>query len=55
MITPTKPTRPQTNDWVEQVVEIVKRGNVAEVKREKDNIVVVEIHRQLKSKTAISG
>lgn len=53
-MTQTNPTPPK-NDWVEQVVEIVKRGNVAEVKREKDNIVIVEITRKVKSKTAISG
>lgn len=42
-------------NWIDYVQEIIRRGNVAEVKREKDNIVVIEIKRQLKSKTAING
>lgn len=50
-----KPKKPTNNAWVADVVEIVKRGNVVEVKREKDNIVVVEIRRQVKNKTAING
>lgn len=41
--------------WISVVQEIIRRGNVAEVKREKDNIVVIEIKRQLKNKTAIKG
>lgn len=41
--------------WINAVQEIIRRGNVAEVKREKDNIVVIEIKRQLKNKTAIKG
>lgn len=44
-----------TKNWIDYVQEIIRRGNVAEVKREKDNIVVIEIKRQLKSKTAING
>lgn len=50
-----KPKIPQNNAWVEAVIEIIKHGNAAEVKREKDNIVVVEIRRQVKNKTAING
>lgn len=45
----------QKNDWTEIVLDILKRGNSAEVKREKDKIVVVEIKRQVKIKTAING
>lgn len=41
------------NDWSETVSEILKQGNVAEVKREKDNIVVVEIKRQVRIKKSI--
>lgn len=41
-------------DWVNVVIKILKRGNAAEVKREKDNLVVVEIKRQVKIKTAIN-
>lgn len=43
------------NEWVKIVLDILKRGNTAEVKREKDNIVVVEIKRQVKIKVAING
>lgn len=43
------------NEWLKIVLDIIRRGNVAEVKREKDNIVVIEIKRQLKNKTAIKG
>lgn len=39
--------------WTEVVIAILKRGNSAEVKREKNNIVVVEIKRKVKIKTAI--
>lgn len=44
-----------SEDWIASVKEIVKRGNVAEVKRERENIVVIEIRRQVKNKTAING
>lgn len=47
--------KPQSDDWIQIIESILKRGNVAEVKREKDNIVVVEIKRQVKNKTAIIG
>lgn len=43
------------NEWISTIESIIKRGNVAEVKKEKDNIVVVEIKRQVKNKTAIIG
>ena len=42
-------------DWIASVKEIVKHGNVAEVKRERENIVVIEISRLVKNKTAING
>lgn len=31
------------NEWVKIALDIIKRGNTAEVKREKNNIVVIEI------------
>ena len=43
------------NEWVKIVLDIIKRGNTAEVKREKNNIVVIEIKRQATIKTAING
>lgn len=51
----TNPQNPPNKDWVLAIEAIIKRGNVAEVKKEKDNIVVVEIKRQVKNKTAIIG
>mgnify|MGYP000884848744 CR=1 FL=1 len=36
-----------------QLCEILNRGNQAEVKKEKDNIVVVEINRHARIKTPI--
>lgn len=56
MIPTIKPkSQTEINNWVDSVKEILKRGNVAEVKREKDNVVVIEIKRQVKNKTAING
>lgn len=37
-------------ELIEAVLKIVSRGNAAEVKREKDHIVVVEIDRHVKQK-----
>lgn len=51
----TNQTAMQNNSWVDTVEAIIKRGNVAEIKREKDNIVVIEIKRQVKNKTTIKG
>ncbi len=51
----TNQTAMQNNSWVDTVESIIKRGNVAEIKREKDNIVVIEIKRQVKNKTTIKG
>ena len=35
---------------IEEVQRILKRGNTAEVKKEKDNIVIVEIERHARIK-----
>ena len=37
-------------ETVETVAKIVEGGGVAEVKRERDNIVVVEINRRVRNK-----
>jgi|GEM_PF-6081981 len=50
----TQPNLSQ-NNWIASVIEILKQGNVAEVKREKDNVVVIEIKRKVRNKTAING
>lgn len=38
-----------------EIERILQRGNVAEVKREQGNLVVVEIKRQVIAKTAMKG
>jgi hypothetical protein len=44
--------KPETAEALER---ILKRGNVAEVKREQGNIVVIEIERKVRDKTVITG
>lgn len=36
------------------IIRALKKGNAVELKREKDNIVVVEIERKCKNKTTIT-
>lgn len=43
------------NELLDIVEKILKRGNTAEIKRERDNVVIVEIQRQVKIKTSING
>lgn len=40
---------------VDLIIKIIKRGNTAEVKRENNKIVVVEIQRKVRTKTSITG
>ena len=42
-----------TMDMIIQICEILNRGNQVEVKRERDNIVIVEIERHALSKNPI--
>lgn len=44
-----------TPEIVTLITEILKRGNTVELKKEHDKLVVVEIKRQVKNKTAIIG
>jgi len=44
-----------TPETIAQIERIVKHGNIAEVKIERQNVVVVEIERRVRSKTAITG
>lgn len=44
-----------SNELLAIVEKILKRGNTAEIKRERDNVVIVEIQRQVKIKTSING
>ena len=46
---------PFSPDVVEHIMQILKRGNTAEIKKEKDNIVIVELQRRVKNKTSING
>lgn len=38
-----------------EIADILKRGNSCEVKKEKDNIVVVEIQRRVRKKASTIG
>lgn len=42
-----------TIDMAKQICDILNRGNQVEVKRERDNIVIVEIDRHALSKNQI--
>lgn len=37
------------------IIEILRKGNNAEIKKENNQIVVVEIHRKVRDKTSITG
>lgn len=42
-------------ELTETIMQILKRGNTAELKREQGKLVLVEIQRKMKSKTSIIG
>lgn len=44
-----------TVEVIEEILRILKRGNSAELKREKNQLVVVEIQRKVKIKTSVNG
>lgn len=44
-----------TPEVIETIRNILKKGNSAELKKEKGNLVVVEIKRKVKTKTVING
>lgn len=44
-----------TPEVIEAITKIIKNGNSAEIKKEQGRIVVVEIKRQVKTKTVIKG
>ena len=44
-----------TPEMLDAILQIIKRGNTAEIKKERDNLVVVEIDRKVKVKTPIIG
>lgn len=39
----------------EQIVKIIRHGGDAEVKKINGNVVVIEVERKVRSKTAITG
>ena len=39
----------------EQIMKILRRGDTVELKKENGKLVVVEIRRQVKNKTSITG
>lgn len=40
---------------VDLIMQILKRGNTVEIKKENNKLVVVEIQRRVKNKTSIIG
>lgn len=44
-----------TKEHIEIIQHILKKGNTVELKRERDNLVIVEISRKVKVKTSING
>lgn len=44
-----------TVEVIDEIRQILKRGNSAELKRENGRLVVVEIRRQVKIKTSANG
>ena len=43
------------NETIEISMQILKKGNSVELKREQGRLVVVEIQRKVKNKTPING
>lgn len=44
-----------TNENIDLILSILKKGNTVELKRENGKIVIVEIQRKVKQKTSITG
>lgn len=44
-----------TPEVIEVISKILKNGNSAEIKKEKGNLVIVEIKRKVKTKAVING
>lgn len=42
-------------ELADMILQILRRGNTVELKRENGNLVVVEIQRKMKTKTSIIG
>lgn len=44
-----------TPEVIDIILNILKKGNSAELKKERGKLVIVEIKRKVKTKTAING
>lgn len=44
-----------TPEMVDCIMKILRRGNAAEIKKENNKLVVVEIERRVRNKTSITG
>ncbi len=44
-----------TQEVNDLIMKIVRRGNSAEIKKENNKLVIVEIERRVRNKTAING
>jgi hypothetical protein len=44
-----------TAELQDAILRIVKKGNSAEIKKENNKLVVVEIERRVRNKTSITG
>ena len=44
-----------TAELQDAIMKIVKKGNSAEIKKENNKIVVVEIERRVRNRTSITG
>lgn len=44
-----------TAELQDTIMKIVKKGNSAEIKKENNKLVVVEIERRVRNKTSITG
>jgi len=44
-----------TPEVIQQIMDIVNKGNACELKKEKENLVLVEIQRRVRSKTSPIG
>ena len=44
-----------TPETVDLIMKILRRGNAAEIKKENNKLVIVEIERRVRNKTSIIG
>lgn len=44
-----------TPEIIDVILKIIRRGNSAEIKKENNKLVVIEIERRVRNKTSITG